>query len=163
MDECRFDNWTKMFGGILDRRTALKQVAGAGVALMALARVELGLAQDEEVGIEGCRLSGESCDRHKQCCSNKCKGRKRRRRRRNEDDRRRRRRREDRSGTCRCLGNGANCNKDAACCRGRCDPNERRCRCVPPNDICTKDDDCCRGSCQADDQGNRFCKTKSRR
>ena len=72
MDECRFDNWTRMLGAIQDRRTALKDLAAAGAALLSLAKLELGLAQEGEVSIEGCRLSGDRCDRNKQCCSGKC-------------------------------------------------------------------------------------------
>ncbi len=95
MDDCRFDNWTRMLGKFQDRRAALRDLAGAGVALVALARADLGLAQKDDVLIEGCRLSGEGCSRNTQCCSDICKGRGRKRRDRNErdgDGRRRRRR-----------------------------------------------------------------------
>lgn len=161
MDDCRFDNWTRMLGKLQDRRTALKELAGAGVALAALARADLGFAQEDDVLIEGCRLSGDGCSRNKQCCSEDCAGRKRKKRRRNDrdgNDNRRRRRDRD-TGTCRCRGNGKTCTKDAACCEGRCDPNDGRCRCVGANGTCNLDSDCCgRRVCQADDQGNMFCK-----
>jgi hypothetical protein len=153
MDECRFDNWTRMLGAIQDRRTALKDVVAAGAALVSLARLDLGLAQEDEVTIEGCRLTGNRCDRNKQCCSNKCNRKRRKRRKHKDGDHKRRRRRS--TGTCGCLGNGKKCRKDAACCKGRCDVNDRRCRCVPANDLCNKDSDCCgRRNCR---QG--VCKT----
>ena len=62
MDDCRFDNWTRMLGALQDRRAALKEMVAAGVALVALARADLGFAQDD-VLIEGCRLSGDPCSR----------------------------------------------------------------------------------------------------
>jgi hypothetical protein len=163
MDDCRFDNWTRMLGAIEDRRAALKKVAGVTAALAALARVELGFAQEgDDVLVEACRLSGDTCTRNKQCCSNRCSGRRRRDRRRDDRDGRRGRRRR-REGTCRCLTNGKICNRDAACCRGRCDPFDGRCRCVPTSDRCDFDQDCCSGSCLTDDQGNKFCSRERRR
>jgi hypothetical protein len=163
MDECRFDNLTRMFGAIRDRRTAVKTLVAAGAALVSLAKAEFGIAAQDDVLIEGCRLTGERCDRDKQCCSDDC-NRKRKKRKRNRDrdgDGRRRRRDRRGSGECRRRGNGKACRKDAACCRGRCDPIERRCRCVPANDICNKDDDCCdRRRCVEDgNTGQKFCKT----
>lgn len=155
MDECRFDNWTRMLGALQDRRAAVKEMAAAGAALVGLAKLDLGLAQEDEVSIEGCRLPGERCSRKKQCCSNKC-NKKRRKRKRNDRDGNNRRRNRKGDGKCGCLGNGKKCNKDAACCKGRCDANDRRCRCVPANDICNRDDDCCgRRVCR---QG--FCKNR---
>ena len=62
MDDCRFDNWTRMLGALQDRRAALKEMVAAGVALVALARADLGLAQDEAL-IEGCGLSGDPCSK----------------------------------------------------------------------------------------------------
>lgn len=166
MDDCRFDNLTRMFAAVRDRRTAVGQLVGAGAALISLARADLGFAAEDDVLIEGCRLTGERCDRNKQCCSNDC-NRKRRKRKKNKDggrdDGNNRNRRRDRkgSGECRCKGNGKSCSKDAACCKGRCDQSERRCRCVPANDICNKDDDCCdRRKCVEDgSSGQKFCKT----
>jgi hypothetical protein len=159
MDECRFDNWTRMLGAIKDRRTALREFAAAGLALTALARADLGFAQEGDVLVEGCRLSGERCDRGKQCCSGDCSSRRKKKKTggRNSGGGGRRGRRRP-QGECRCLGNGKNCRKDAACCKGRCDPGELRCRCVPSNERCIKDDDCCRGNCVTDNQGNSFCK-----
>ena len=77
MDECRFDNLARMMAGLKDRRAALRDMTGAGLALVSLAKADLGLAAEDEVLIEGCRLSGEKCDRDKQCCSNDCRGSKR--------------------------------------------------------------------------------------
>ncbi len=164
MDDCRFDNWTRMLGALQDRRAALKETVAAGVALVALARADLGLAQDD-VLIEGCRLSGDPCSKKKQCCSNICKGRRRRRRRNDERDGDGRRRRRDRdTGTCGCRGSGKSCTKDAACCAGHCDPNDGVCRCAGANQTCNEDTDCCgRRICETDDQGNKFCKGGRRR
>ena len=121
MDECRFDNWTRMLGALQDRRVAVKELAAVGAALASLAKLDLGLAQEDEVSIEGCRGGGVSCRRNRQCCSGRChrRGRNRRRRKDDRDNNKRNRRRED-DGTCRCQGNGKPCNKDAACCKGRC-------------------------------------------
>ena len=151
MDECRFDNWTRMLGALQDRRAAVRELAAAGAALVGLARLDLGLAQEDDVSIEGCRLTGERCDRKKQCCSNKCNRKRKKKRNRNDNNNNggNNRRRDRRgSGQCGCLGAGKKCRKDAACCKGRCDVNDRRCRCIPANDICNKNDDCC---------GNRVC------
>jgi hypothetical protein len=161
MDDCRFDNWTRTLAAVTSRRLALKDLTAAGVALVALAGADLGLATAQDVLIEGCRLSGDGCARNKQCCSNKCHRRKRRKRdRRDGNNNRNRNRRRDRDrGVCRCLGDGKSCNKDAACCKGRCDPFDGRCRCVDANQACNVDSDCCGGRiCRADDQGNKFCK-----
>jgi hypothetical protein len=161
MDECRFDNWTRMLGALQDRRVALKEMVAAAVALTALARADLGFAQEEDALIEGCRLTGDPCSRDRQCCSNDCKGRRRRSRRRDkrDGDRRRRRDRDRNDGTCGCRGNGKSCTRDAACCGGRCDPFDNVCRCVGANGICNVDGDCC-GSriCETDANGNKFCK-----
>jgi hypothetical protein len=157
MDECRFDNWTRMLGALQDRRVAVKEMAAAGAALVGLARLDLGLAQEDEVSIEGCRGEKERCRRNNQCCSGTCKRKRRKKRNRNDrdGDRRRKRRRDD--GVCKCLGNGKKCRKDAACCRGRCDRDERRCRCIGANEICNKDDDCC-GNRRCREVGNgKFC------
>jgi hypothetical protein len=154
MDDCRFDNWTRMFGAIQDRRSALMDAVSAGVALVSLARADLGFAAADDVLVEGCRLKGDRCDKNRQCCSNKCSGRKRHKKKHNHGGSNKHRHKKG-SGECKCLGSGSKCSKDAACCKGRCDPKERRCRCVPANEICNKDEDCCdRRKC---DSG--FCKT----
>lgn len=157
MDECRFDNWTRMLGALQDRRAAVKELAGAGAALLALARLDLGLAQEDEVSIEGCRGEGSGCRRNKQCCSNKCK--RKRKKKRNRNDRDERGRRED-DGVCKCLGNGAKCRKDAACCKGRCDATERKCRCVERNNLCERDDDCCGRAVCKSDGARRVCQNR---
>ncbi|MFT4039821.1 MAG: hypothetical protein QM692_16710 [Thermomicrobiales bacterium] len=154
MDECRFDNWTRMLGGMIDRRTALRDMTGAGVALVTLAKADLGLAADDEVLIEGCRLSGDKCDKGSQCCSGDCKGAKKKKKKKNG------KKRPKKQGECRCKGEGDGCSKDSACCRGYCDKNEGRCRCTPDNSTCSKDQDCCRGTCKSDKNGNYFCKKK---
>jgi hypothetical protein len=162
MDECRFDNWTRLLAGLRDRRTALRDLTGAGLALVSLARADLGLAADDDVLVEGCRLSGDECDRNSQCCSDICKRSKRRRKNRR-DDGNNRRRRDRRRGECRCLGSGKSCNRDAACCRGFCDRSDNRCRCTPQGETCNRDQDCCKGTCRTDNQGNRFCSRNRRR
>lgn len=153
MDECRFDNWTRLFSGERDRRSVIKDITVAGAALVALAKSELGLAADDQVLVEGCRLSGEKCDKGNQCCSGDCKGAKKKKKKKNGKGNKGRK-----QGECRCRGEGDSCNKDSACCRGFCNQNDGRCRCIPDNTTCNRDQDCCKGSCQSDKNGNKFCK-----
>jgi hypothetical protein len=155
MDECRFDNLTRMMAGLKDRRAALRDMTGAGLALVSLAKADLGLAAADDVLVEGCRLSGEKCDKDHQCCSGDCRGGKKKKKKKNDKNGKKNRRKE---GECRCRGEGDSCSKDAACCRGYCHPNDGRCRCIPDNTTCNRDQDCCRGTCKADKNGNRFCK-----
>lgn len=132
---------------------------------MALARADLGFAAEDDVLIEGCRLSGEGCSKHKQCCSNKCNRHRRKKHKNNSDGsngRHHNRRKKKNSGECLCLDNGKSCRKDAACCRGFCDKNTFECRCVPSNDSCQTDNDCCKGKCVTDNQGNKFCKANGK-
>ena len=136
MDDCRFDHWTRMLGALQDRRVAVKEMTAAGAALVALAKAELGFAQEGDVLAEACGLTGDSCRRDSQCCSNDCN---RRRRRRNGGGNRRRR---NRDGECRCAGEGRSCTRDAGCCRGRCNSN-RECRCITRGNICNRAEDCC--------------------
>lgn len=153
MDDCRFDNWTRMLGGLRDRRTAFKEVAGAGIALISLARADLGLAEEDDVLTEGCRLTGERCKRNNNCCSNKCKkGKKRGKNNKGEKE-------------CRCLKNGRKCKKDAACCKGHCDRNTRKCTCTPANDTCSSHSQCCgkRKCVRPKGGGNKVCKKKRRK
>jgi hypothetical protein len=151
MDRCRFDNLTRLLGATRDRRSAVKSLAGAGAAMLALARADLGLAQDDDVLVEGCRVPGEECKHNRQCCSNRCH--RRRRRKKGGDNRKRRR-----DGECKCLKQGRRCSKDAACCKGRCHPTERRCRCVPRAELCGKNEDCCDGRvCRDDGTGSKVC------
>jgi hypothetical protein len=154
MDICRFDNLTRMVAGLKDRRAALREMTGAGLALATLARADLGLATEDDILVEGCRLSGEKCKKNHQCCSGDCRGRKKKKR--NKDGKKRKRR----EGECRCRGEGDSCKKDSACCRGYCKKSENRCRCVPENGICARDQDCCRGRCRSDNKGNKYCKKK---
>jgi hypothetical protein len=149
-----------MLGALQDRRVAVKELAATGAALVALARADLGLAQEDDVIAEGCRGGGVSCRRNNQCCSGKCKRKRRKKRNRNDNDNRKRRKKDD--GVCRCLGNGKSCNKDAACCKGRCDPDSKRCRCIPRNDICNRDDDCCGKAVCRSDGARRVCQNKRR-
>lgn len=153
MDECRFDNLTRMMAGLKDRRAALRDMTGAGLALVSLAKADLGLAAEDDVLVEGCRLSGEKCDKDHQCCSGDCKGSKKKKK---KDKNGKKRKRKE--GKCRCRSEGSSCNKDSACCRGYCNKNDGRCRCVPDNGACNRNQDCCKGTCKEDDKGNRFCK-----
>ncbi|MCC7022927.1 MAG: hypothetical protein IT338_08875 [Thermomicrobiales bacterium] len=152
MDDCRFDNLTRMLGGLQDRRSALRTLTGAGAALISLARADLGLAADDDVLIEGCRLTGERCKRNNNCCSGVCKGRKK-------HDKNGKKKRE---GECKCLGNGKKCKKDAACCKGFCDPKDNRCRCVGSNQTCNKDSDCCGNRKCVSNGATRVCKKHKR-
>jgi hypothetical protein len=160
MDECRFDNWTRMLGALQDRRAAVKELAAAGAALVAPARADLGLAQEGDVIAEGCRGGGVSCRRNNQCCSGKCNRKRRKKRNRNDRDKKGRRRDD---GVCKCLGNGKSCRKDAACCKGRCDPDSRRCRCIPRNDLCEQDGDCCGRAVCRSDGARKVCQNKGRK
>jgi hypothetical protein len=160
MDECRFDNWTRMVSGLRNRRSALKELAGAGAALVALARADLGIAAEDDVLVEGCRLTDERCKRNNNCCSNKCNRKKRKKKKRDEGGGNNKKRDKKGDGQCQCLGNGKKCTKDAACCRGRCDVNDRKCRCVPANDTCNKDTDCCSGRKCVANGGNKVCKNR---
>ena len=152
MDECRFDNLTRMVAGLKDRRAALREMTGAGLALVTLAKADLGLAAEDDVLIEGCRLSGDQCDKNSQCCSNECKGAKKKKKKKNG------KKSKGKKGECRCKGEGDSCSKDSGCCRGYCNKNDGRCRCIPDNTTCNKDSDCCRGTCKKDNNGNFFCK-----
>jgi hypothetical protein len=167
MDDCRFDNWTRMFSGIRDRRTALRDLTAAGAALVSLAGLDLGLVSAEDVQVEGCRLSGDSCDKDKQCCSGICKGKKKKKKKKNRNNNNNNNnnnkgKRNRDSGECKCLSSGSSCNRDAACCRGFCDANDGRCRCVGQGGTCNRDQDCCDGTCRSDNQGNRFCNNNRR-
>lgn len=160
MDDCRFDNLTRMLGGMQDRRSSLRTLAGAGVALISLARADLGLAVDDDVLIEGCRLTGERCSKHKQCCSNKCDRKRRKKRGHDAGDKNHRRNKND--GECRCSRNGKHCTKDAACCKGFCDQKDNRCRCVGANNTCNKDEDCCGNRKCVSNGANKVCKKHKR-
>lgn len=160
MDECRFDNWTRLIAGLRDRRAAIKEMTGAGLALVSLARADLGFAAEDDVLVEGCRLAGDACSRNSQCCSDFCKGRKRKKKKKDERGGKNRRR-ED--GECRCVNSGSTCTKDAACCRGFCNLNDNRCRCTPEGATCNNNDDCCKGTCRTDREGNAFCSNERRR
>lgn len=126
MDNCRFDNLTRVIATQADRRTAVKRFAGGIAALAALARVELGFAQDGEVGIESsCTFNGDRCRRDSQCCSLRCKKRE-----------------------CKCAATGDRCRADAGCCKGFCG-GDSKCRCIPNNSnkACSGDGDCCSRNC----------------
>src|SRR5262249_36318768 len=137
---------------------------GAGAALASLARADLGFAAEDDVLIEGCRLSGEGCSRNKQCCSNKCNRHRHKKKHRNDttNNGHRHHHHKKNTGECQCLDTGKSCRKDAACCRGYCDKNAFECKCVPSNESCHSDNDCCRGHCVTDNQGNKFCKANGK-
>jgi hypothetical protein len=157
MDDCRFDNWTRMLGLVRDRRTTLKELGGAGAALISLARADLGLAADDDVLVEGCRLTGERCKRNNNCCSEKCHRKRHKKKKHNNENGGNHHRHNKRKGEgqCQCVGNGKHCTKDAACCKGHCDSSEKKCRCVPANDRCNNDQDCCSHR-RCVDAGNGF-------
>lgn len=149
-----------MLGKLQDRRAALKEMAGASAALFSLAKLDLGLAQAQDVGILGCRLTGQSCSSASQCCSDKCSNSKKRECKKKRKGRKKKCKDKNVDGVCQCQDQGKSCNKDAACCQGLCDLNTRNCRCAEQSEICNRDADCC-GSrkCEADSQGNKFCKS----
>ncbi len=132
MDNCRFDNLTRMVAVQADRRTAVKAFAGGIAALATLARVELGLAQGGDVGIEShCELNGARCRRDGQCCSLKCK-----------------KRSGSNRGRCKCASRGAGCKAAAGCCTGYCASGT--CSCIPNNNNapCGTNSDCCSSNCE---------------
>ena len=127
MDNCRFDNLTRAIATQADRRTAVKRFAGGIATLAALARVELGLAQDGEVGIESsCTFNGDRCRKDSQCCSQRC-----------------------RHKECKCADAGDKCRADAGCCKGYCRGSDNTCRCIPNNSgkACKGNGDCCSKNC----------------
>jgi hypothetical protein len=144
-----------MLGGIQGRRSALRQLAGAGAALVSLARADLGLAAGDDVLAEGCRLTGERCKRNNNCCSGSCK---RHRKKHGKNDKGKNKR----EGKCKCLGNNKKCKKDAACCKGYCDQKENRCKCTPANQTCNKDSDCCSSRKCVSNGNTRVCKKHKR-
>jgi hypothetical protein len=128
MDNCRFDNLTRVIAVQADRRTAVKALAGTVAALATLARAELGFAQIE-VGIEvDCRDNGERCRRDDQCCSLKCKKKNGKKR-------------------CKCAGTDSPCKADIGCCQGICDDVDNTCRCGNTDEFCNNDNDCCSNDC----------------
>ena len=129
MDDCRFDNWTRMVSGQTDRRKAVTGIAGGVAALLALARAELGIAQDADVTIENnCKGSDAKCRKNKECCSKKCQ-----------------KKRRGRQGKCVCAGVDQGCKRDQGCCSGKC--NGTQCVCGDQGDRCRKDGDCCSNVC----------------
>jgi len=139
MDDCRFDNWTRMVAGTSDRRTAVMRFAGGAAALLTLARAELGIAQASDVALEAdCRVNDAKCKKDKDCCSFKCK-----------------KRRRDRKGKCKCAGQGARCQRDRGCCSGIC--RSGNCDCGDKGDLCSNDADCCSRRCE-----NKACRCAQR-
>jgi hypothetical protein len=129
VDDCRFDNWTRTLVERSDRRAAVKGLAGGAAALLALARAELGLAQDADVALEkNCKGSDAKCNKDKECCSKKCKKKKR-----------------GRKGKCVCAGVNQGCKRDQGCCSGKC--NGTQCVCGEKGDFCRKKADCCSNIC----------------
>src|SRR4051812_48219187 len=128
MDNCRFDNLTRMIAAQADRRTAVKALAGTVAAIATVARVELGFAQDE-VGIEvDCKPNGERCHTDDDCCSIHCK-------------------KKNGKKKCKCAGTGADCKADIGCCKGICDNGNKKCRCGNTDEFCNNDNDCCSNDC----------------
>jgi hypothetical protein len=154
MDDCRFDNWTRMLGKLQDRRVALKELAGAGTALFSLLKLDLGLVQAQEVGIAGCGIPGESCSKDGDCCSDKCsnstkrvcdkkKSSKGKGKKKGHSKPKKKCRNENVAGVCGCIDRNKNgCDgRDGACCNGRCAGDT--CVCVEPKSFCRTDKDCC--------------------
>jgi hypothetical protein len=146
MDNCRFDNWTRMVAGKSDRRTAVMGLAGGAAALLTLIRAELGIAQESDVvALEAaCRDNGARCRRDNNCCSLNCK--------------RGRRGGGRRRGRCKCAEEGNSCRADSGCCSGVC--RGGNCECGLQGDFCNGDNDCCSNrcsgqKCQCIKQGDR--------
>ncbi len=146
-----------MLGKLQDRRAALKEMAGAGAALFSLAKLDLGLVQAQDVGVLGCRLTGDPCAGNSQCCSNMCSNTTKRNCKKKKG-KKKKCRNENVDGVCKCQDQGKSCDRDAACCKGLCSTSNV-CRCAENSEICNKDDDCCGGrTCKTDSGGNKFCK-----
>jgi len=64
-----FDELTKGMAQSVTRRAALKKF-GVGLAGMALAC--FGLANKAVAGKGGCKISGQPCHSHEECCSGVC-------------------------------------------------------------------------------------------
>jgi hypothetical protein len=151
VDDCRFDNWTRMVAGKSDRRTAVMGLAGGAAALLTLVRAELGIAQESGVDLEAeCRDNGDRCRRDNNCCSLNCKLRRNRR----GGGRNRRSRR----GKCQCSGAGERCQRDLGCCAGIC--RNGNCDCGDDGDFCGDDNDCCARRC---DNGRCRCARRNDR
>jgi hypothetical protein len=148
MDDCRFDNWTRLIARLENRRAVARRLAGAVGTLLLLARTELGFAQgDDGVLDEACRANGGRCRRDVQCCSFNC-------RRRGGGQRNRR----NQLGECRCVGEGSRCRRDRGCCAGLC--RSGSCDCGETGEFCTTGNDCCsrlcqNGSCSCTRRNNR--------
>jgi hypothetical protein len=148
MDDCRFDNWTRLIGGETDRRSAVKGFAGGVAALLTMARAELGLAQDADLVVEAknCKATNGKCQKDNDCCSLNCKLKKKKKKNKKE------------KGTCKCSGQGNRCKRDSGCCNGVC--RSGTCDCGEEDDFCSDDGDCCsrkceNGSCRCGRQGDR--------
>jgi len=153
MDDCRFDNWTRMLGKLQARRAALKEMAGAGAALFSLAKLDLGLVQAQDVSIAGCSFTGDKCKKGGDCCSNNCSGKKKKKKKGGGGGKHKKNKKE---GKCRCQDQGKSCNVDAGCCQGLC--NGGVCRCAEKNERCNKDADCCGSkNCADAGGGNKAC------
>ena len=107
MDPRGFDALTRKLATGASRRTALRAIAGGGLA-SALALIggrgaaaqDIGTAADEGT----CRAPGDNCSGDVDCCSERCS-----------------------SGRCLCRRRGAFCEVDRACCSGRCRKARNRC------------------------------------
>ena len=153
MDDCRFDNWTRMLGKLQARRAAVKEMAGAGAALFSLAKLDLGLVQAQDVSIAGCKFTDDKCGKDKDCCSNNCSGKKKKKKKGGGGGKHKKNKKE---GKCRCQDQGKSCNVDAGCCQGLC--NGGVCRCAEKNERCNKDADCCGSKiCKDIPGGNKAC------
>jgi hypothetical protein len=143
MDDCRFDNWTRMLGKLQDRRVALKELAGAGAALFSLAKLDLGLVQAQDVNIAGCKAPGQGCSKAGDCCSNKCTNSTKKECKKKKKGKKKKCSNKNVDGVCKCidLGNNGCGGRDIACCKGHCEGDT--CKCVGPKGICNTNEDCC--------------------
>jgi hypothetical protein len=125
LDDCRFDNLTRIMAGESDRRTTVRKLAAGAAALAMLARAELGLAEGADVALEAnCKGNNAKCKKDKDCCSKKCTNK----------------------GKCQCAGNNAPCKRDNGCCSGTC--KSGKCECGDKGDYCKNNSDCCSKTCR---------------
>ena len=107
MDPRGFDALTRKLATGASRRTALRAIAGGGLAsALALIGGRGAAAPLETAGHNPgtCRAPGDVCNGDADCCSERCS-----------------------TGRCLCRRRGAYCEVDRACCSGRCRKRKNRC------------------------------------
>jgi hypothetical protein len=120
MDQDCFGILTRQVAFAPSRRAVVRLLAaGAAAAMVPVLGDRLAAAQSVTPAgqiINGCRLVGQRCSGHKNCCSNHCANKR-----------------------CRCLNRGASCLRDlghglppvpvkANCCTSKCSKHDHKCK-----------------------------------